>query len=483
MTGGSESMLLAILPEIGLLVLVGLVLTVDLIWAKERKGTLGWVTFIGLLVISIVTLIFVRPPEEAQLIFGGMLRFDEAGYIFRLIFIAGAALTALFALECDGLERGEFYILLLVSTFGMSLMASSSDLVMLYLAVETASIPLFVLAGFLVKEKKSVEAGIKYLLFGAMASAIMLYGFTLLYGFSGTTQIYDIAAQLLSNEIPALPMTTAILLVMIGFGFKASIAPFHFWAPDVYEGAPTPVTGFLSTASKAAGFAVLIRVLTVVFPDIASTWTLFLAVLATLSMFIGNYLALVQKNIKRMLAFSSISHAGYILLGLAAGSSFGISATIYYLIAYLVTNLAAFGVITIAGRTLGSDQISAYAGLSRRSPALALAMLVAILSLGGIPPFAGFIAKLLVFSAVIEANMVWLAFVGIFNAVIALYYYLNVLKVMYLFRSEDEDKPVPIAKPWKLALVICVLGIFVVGTIIAPWFSWAGAAATSFLGI
>lgn len=476
-------MLLAILPEIGLLVLAGLVLAVDLIWARKRKGTLGWLTFIGLLVITFVTLIFVKPPDEAQLIWGGMLRFDEAGYVFRLIFIAGAALTALFAMESDELGRGEFYILLLVSTFGMSLMASSTDLVMLYLAIETASIPLFVMAGFLVKEKKSVEAGIKYFLFGAMASALMLYGFTLLYGLSGTTQIYDMAAKLFSSEIPLLPMMAAMVLVLVGFGFKVSIAPFHFWAPDVYEGAPTPVAGFLSTASKAAGFAVMIRVLTVVFPEAASTWTLFLAVLATLSMFIGNYLALVQKNIKRLLAFSSIAHAGYILMGLAAGSTFGISGTVYYLIAYLVTNLAAFGIVTIAGRTLGSDEISAYAGLSRRSPALALAMLVALLSLGGIPPFAGFVAKLLVFTAAIEANMVWLAFVGIFNAIIALYYYLNVLKVIYLYRSEDEDKPVPVTKSWTLALVVCILGIIVVGTLIAPWFSWAGAAATSFMGI
>lgn len=478
-----NTMLLSILPEIGLLLLILLVLLVDLIWVRKSNGNLGWLTFVGLLVIVLLSLVFVPYPEEGALTWGGMLRFDGAGFVFRMLFLSGAAITVLFAMNHEKLgRRGEFYLLLLVSTLGMTLMASAADLIMLYLAIETTSIPLFVLAGFLVNEPKSVESGIKYLLFGAMASSVMLFGFSWLFGFSGTTQLYDLSAALSAGTAPTTAIITAVAMILVGFGFKISIAPLHFWAPDVYEGSPTPVAGFLSTASKAAGFAVLMRVFMVVFPDLVNTWSILLAVLATLSMVVGNFLALTQKNIKRLLAYSSIAQAGYILIGVAAGNSLGLQGTVYYLIAYLVTNLAAFGIVNIVGEAVGSDEIASYAGLSRRSPRLALAMLVAILSLGGIPPFAGFVGKLLVFKAAIEAEMVWLAFVGVANAVVGLYYYLTVLKVIYLYRSEDEEKKLPIHWNWTLALVVCMAGIIVVGTFIAPWFGWAGAASLSLVG-
>ncbi len=480
MNTDTGTLLLSILPEIGLLVLMALVLLLDVLWAKKTSG-LGWVVFTGLLLIILVSLLVVRFPEEGTLTWGGMLRFDAAGFVFRLLFLCGAALTVLLSVQhADFGKKGEYYLLLLVSTLGMSLMASAADLIMLYLAIEMTSIPLFVLAGFLVREPKSVEAGIKYLLFGAMTSAVMLFGFTWLYGFSGTTQLYELAAALQFVPLPS--VIAAVIMVLVGFGFKISAAPLHFWAPDVYEGAPTQVAGFLSTASKAAGFAVLMRVLLVVFPFHSTTWSLMLAILAVLSMFVGNLLALAQKNIKRLLAYSSIAQAGYILVGVAAASALGISGTIYYLIAYLVTNLAAFGIVAIVGRSIGSDEIASYAGLSRRSPQLALAMLIAVLSLGGIPPFAGFFGKLLVFTAAIQSHMVWLAVIGIANAVIGLYYYLNVLKVIYLYRSEDEEKPLPVFRNWALALGVCMLGIIVIGTLIAPWFGWAGEASLSLFG-
>ena len=475
------TLLLTILPEICLLVLMAVILVFDLTWANKRNFGLGWVAFIGLLVIILTSLLVNPLPKEGTLTWGGMLRFDSAGFIFRLLFLSGAALTVLLSIQHAELDKkGEYYLLLLVSTLGMCLMASAADLIMLYLAIETTSIPLFVLAGFLVREPKSVEAGIKYLLFGAMTSAVMLFGFSWLYGFSGTTQLYELAWAL--KSVPVLSVVAAVVMVLIGFGFKISAAPMHFWAPDVYEGAPTQVAGFLSTASKAAGFAVLMRVLLVVFPFHTATWSLMLAVLAVLSMFVGNLLALAQKNIKRLLAYSSIAQAGYILVGVAAGSALGISGTVYYLIAYLVTNLAAFGIISIVGRTIGSDEIASYAGLSRRSPAMALAMLVAILSLGGIPPFAGFFGKLLVFTAAIQSQMVWLAVIGITNAVIGLYYYLNVLKVIYLYRSEDEEKPLPVFRNWAMALSVCMIGIVLIGTLMAPWFGWASEASLSLFG-
>lgn len=470
-------MILAILPEIGLVILAAMMLALDLLWRDERVQRLAWFTTAGLALLMAVSILYARPGEEPLLIWGGMLRLDMTGFVFRMMFLTAAALTSLFATQYETLSRrGEFYVLLLVSTLGMSLMASAADLIMLYLAIETTSIPLYVLAGFVIGDKRSVEAGIKYLLFGAMASAVMLYGLSLLFGFTGTTQLYDLAARLVTGQVPQLLVYGIIVLLLVGFGFKVSAVPFHFWAPDVYEGGPTPVAGFLSTASKAAGFAVVLRVLQVAFPDQTAFWTTVIAVLATLSMLLGNYLALAQKSVKRLLAYSSIAQAGYMLIGVAAGSPLGTTGAIYYLMAYLVTNLAAFGIVTIVEGMVGSDELQAFSGLSRRAPGLALAMLVAMLSLGGIPPFAGFFAKLLVFASAVEANLIWLVLVGIFNAVIGLYYYLVVLKVIYLGRAEDESPIRGIKLTWRLALVVSIIGILVLGFWYAPWFQWAQGA-------
>lgn len=483
MMGEIGRMILAIIPEFGLLLLVVVILVLDLSQRKDIKKALGWVVLAGLAVVAALSVALAMPGAKPLLLWGGMLRLDGAGFVFRMVFLMGAAITTLFAIENEDLgQRGEFYILLLISTMGMSLMASSADLIMLYLAIETTSIPLYVLAGFLKGDSKSVEAGIKYLLFGAMTSAVMLYGFSLLYGFTGTTQIYKLAEMIGTGAIPLAAVIAAIILVFVGFSFKISAVPFHFWAPDVYEGSPTPVAGFLSTASKAAGFVVLMRVIMAVFPAFSPFWMVLVAILASASMLIGNFLALAQKNIKRLLAYSSIAQAGYILIGVAVNSQFGTSGAIYYLMAYLLTNLAVFGVVTIVGRITGSDEITSYAGLSRRSPALALAMLVGLLSLGGIPPFAGFFGKLLVFGAAIQnPNTVWLALLGIFNSVIGLYYYLNVLKVIYLHRSENEEKPLQIGLAWAVALGMCILGVILLGTLMAPWYDWSLKAAAALL--
>jgi NADH-quinone oxidoreductase subunit N len=274
-----------------------------------------------------------------------------------------------------------------------------------------------------------------------------------------------------------------LLLVLVGFGFKISAVPLHFWAPDVYEGAPTPIAGFLSTASKAAGFAVLMRVLLAVFKTdpalspMALPWPAIIAAISVATMTLGNTLALAQRNIKRMLAYSSIAHAGYALIGLVAVSNLGITSVVFYLVAYVITNLAAFGVVAAFGRVVGSDEIAAYAGMSRRSPWLALALMVAFLSLAGMPPFGGFVVKFAVFASAVQANQVWLAFVGVLNSIVGLYYYLTVLKVVYLYRSEDEDKPLPISKSYTTALIVLTLGIILIGTVFAPWFSVSNTAA------
>ena len=482
MTVPLGDMLLKILPELGLLVLAAVLLTLDLLWRSRRCRYLGWIAAGGGAAVILLSLLFARPGPEPLLLWGGMMRLDSTGFVFRMLFVTGMAITALFATENEGIcEHGEFFTLLVISTLGMTLMASAVDLIMIYLAFESASIPLYALAGFLIRDKKSVESGVKYLLFGAMTSAVMLYGFSLLYGFTGSTNLHEIGMQMSAGTLPmGLGVLTA-LLVAVGFAFKVSAAPLHFWAPDVYEGAPTSVAGFLSTASKAAGFAVLLRIMLVVYPALSGLWTALIAALAVASMVVGNLQALNQKNIKRLLAYSSIAQAGTILIGAAAQSDFGVTATMYYLMAYLVTNLAAFGVVMVVGRAVGSDEIRAYAGLSRRSPGTALILLAVLLSLGGIPPFAGFIGKLLVFGAAVEANMAWLAVVGVINSIAALYYYLRVLKVVYLDRAENETHPLAMTPAWKAALVGCAVLVVVLGVLVSPFYTWASQAAASLL--
>jgi len=467
----------AILPEILLLALGILVLILDPFLKEGDRRNLGWLTGGGSLVIVIVSLLVARPGNPTM-VFGGMLRYDWLGFFFKMLFIFSAAVTALFMMDVDKLNRrGEAYLLLLTATLGMNLMASAADLVMLYLAIETTSIPLYILAGFLLSDDRSTEAGFKYLLFGALTSTVMLYGFSLLFGFSGTSSIYHLATKFTTGQINEVVTLGLVLLIIVGLGFKVALVPFHFWAPDVYHGSPTPVAGFLSTASKAAGFAVLMRFFLVAFPDIAVSWASILAVLATITMTLGNLLALAQKNIKRMLAYSSIAHAGYAMIGVVAISPLGVTSTVFYLSAYILTNLAAFGIVVAFGRVTGSDEISAYAGMSRRSPGLALMLLVAFLSLAGMPPFGGFVAKIFVFTAAIQSGMVWLAAVGVINSIFGLYYYLTVLKVVYLYRSEDEEKPLPISRPYGIALAVLTIGILLIGTIFAPWFGLSGAAA------
>ncbi|MBE3067987.1 MAG: NADH-quinone oxidoreductase subunit N, partial [Chloroflexi bacterium] len=468
-----------ILPEVILLTLSVLVLILDPFLKKDanRRSFLGMFTAAGLLVTLILSLFFARPAEPS-LVFGGMVRFDWLGFLFKMFFVFAAAVTALFFMDTDKLnQRAEAYLLLLATTIGMCLMSSSADLVMLYLAIETTSIPLYILAGFLTGDDKSTEAGFKYLLFGALTSAVLLYGFSLIYGFAGTTNLYDLSIHFSNFDLLAVGIT---FLVLAGLAFKVSLFPFHFWAPDVYEGAPTPVAGFLSTASKAAGFAVILRLLTAVFPVISTDWSMILAVLATLTMTVGNLIALAQKNIKRLLAYSSIAHAGYAMIGVVAFSQFGVASAVFYLIAYILTNLLAFGIVGIVGHVTDSDDFSAYVGLSRRNSGLGLAAMVAFLSLAGMPPFGGFVAKFFVFTAAIQNGWIWLAVVGVLNSIFGLYYYLNILKYIYLYRMENQDEdqhPLPVSRPVAIALVALVIGVLLIGTLFGPWFGFANHAA------
>jgi NADH-quinone oxidoreductase subunit N len=474
-----------LLPEIILVILAGLILLLDILWRGRESSGLGWFTAFGLAVTALVSIFVTRPLETPQLIFGGMLRLDWGIYVFRLVFLFGGFITVLIATDRPSANYGEFCALLVFAIVGMDLMASSANLVMLYLAIEMTSLPLYILAGVRVLDQKSVEAGIKYLLYGAMASAVMLYGFSLLWGFTGSANLYDIAKVFQGAGFSSAGLVGAALLVTVGFGFKVSAVPFHFWAPDVYEGAPTPVAGFLSTASKAAGFAVLMRFFLAVFPGVTSFWMPLVGLLATASMIVGNFLALTQRNLKRLLAYSSIAQAGYMLVGLAANNEFGFSGVVYYLTSYLVTNLAAFGIVWMVGRETGSDDLDAYAGLGTRNPVMALAMLAALLSLGGIPPLSGFFGKLLVFGAAVKAGLqgqawlIGLAFVGVLTSVVGLYYYLNVMKILY--KPGSSEQALAITPAWRAALVLCIALMFVLGIIFAPWYGWSSAAAAGFL--
>lgn len=467
-----------LIPEIILILLIPAVMLLDLRWKESRRRELGLAAAIGQFLALGTMFIFSMPT--GQQMFGGVIRDDMASFIFRAIFIFAGAMTSLLSMDVEGLGRkGEYYAVLIGAVIGLNFMASASDLIMLYLAIETASIGLYILAGFLRDDEKSTESGMKYFLFGAMTSTIMLYGFSLLFGYTGETNLYKIGAAI--HNVPPMAAIVITILITVGVGFKVALVPFHFWTPDVYEGAPTPVTAFLSVASKSAGFAVLIRLFMIALDQNVTGWYPMLAAMAALTMTVGNFLALPQRNIKRLLAYSSIAHAGYAMLGIVALSAdhSGLAATMFYLVAYVFTNLAAFGVVILFARSAGSDEIADYAGLSRRSPYLALAMLIAFLSLGGMPPLAGFIGKFFVFAAAVKSDNIWLAFVGVVNSIIGLYYYLIVLKVVYVKPAPEGAKAIDVPRPYVFALGVLCAAIILAGTVATPWYNWAVNAAGS----
>jgi NADH-quinone oxidoreductase subunit N len=474
----------SILPETLILILGILVLVVEPFWKEEQRRNVGWLTAGGLFVAMLISFLFGQPGDPTTTL-GGMIRFDWLGFFFKMLFMFAGAATALLFMDNDKVgHRGEAYLLLLASLLGMNLMAVSVNLVMLYLSIETTSIPLYVLSGFMLGDSKYTEAGFKYLLFGALTSTIMLYGFSLVFGFTGTTDVYKLAGMFGTGVLPTVAALGVLALILVGLGFKVSIVPFHFWAPDVYEGSPTPVAGFLSTASKAAGFAVVVRLFFAIFPDatvpMAHNWAMTIAILSAVTMTVGNLLALPQTNLKRLIAFSSIAHAGYAMIGVVALSQLGAASVVFYLAAYIATNLLAFGIIMAFSRVTGLDDLKDYSGMSRRNPALALLMLAAFLSLAGMPPFGGFVAKVFVFAAGIQAGYVWLVVVGILNSIIGVYYYLNAMKYVYLYRMPEQDEEnhlIPLTRPYVIALAVLALGVILIGTVFAPWFSWSNAAA------
>ena len=450
-------------PELSLAAIALALILLDLF--VSRKSLLAGFAVIGLFIPVILGVILwadldASSTDQMRGVFG-TLAVDKFSLFFKFLLAAAAGLVIL--MSAGYVQRirnfqGEFYALILLSTSGMMLLASATELISIYVALELTALPSAALAAFL-RDGRSAESGMKFLILSAISSAILLYGMVFIYGFTGTTsiegiaqRIQDMAAAGALNPQAAFGDSGALLfgiiLLISGFGFKISSVPFQFWAPDVYEGAPTPVTAFLSVASKAAGFAVILRLFYVSFPleALSDNWAAIFAVLSVVSMTFGNLVAIRQNNIKRMLAYSTIAHAGYVMVGLAAfatraqGGSVdaGASATLFYLGGYVATNLLAFGAIIAVSNRIDSDKIDDYAGMARRSPALAAAIAFAMISLTGIPPTIGFMSKVYLFGAAVNANLEWLAVAGMVNSVISAYYYLRVVKVMYL-REPSED--------------------------------------------
>ncbi len=470
-----------LLPQIFLFLWAIFIFILDLA-RKEKKHNLSYVALLGI----VITIILVLTSQKGEL-FGRMFQADSFSAFFNLIFLLTGFLTIASSVEFTKKipsHKGEYFGLILLSMVGMMFLASSGELLTLYVSLELTTIPLYVLASYRKDELKSTEAGLKYLILGGISSALLLYGISLIYGLTGTTFLTEVKTTLIvrflsTGEIgPALVL--GLIFMIAGFGFKLALVPFHMWVPDVYEGAPTPITAFLSVASKAAGIAAFLRVFFGSFLLFQMDWVLLMAVLASLAMIIGNIIALLQTNIKRMLAYSSIAQIGYILLGVVAATSRGVSSVAFYTFVYLFANMGAFITAIAFSNQTRSDQIKDYAGLSRRSPALAAMMAVFMLSLVGIPPLAGFIGKYYLFSAAIEQGYIWLVVIAILTSVISLYYYLGVVKQMY-FQTSTEENPIATGAALKTALIICVIGVLLFGIYPNIFLDFANQAASVFL--
>ncbi|MGE5753318.1 MAG: NADH-quinone oxidoreductase subunit N [Deltaproteobacteria bacterium] len=459
--------LYSILPETVVVATAIFVLFVDLVLPEENKRILCGVGIAGI-ALSLFA-VFAMGPSRIQG-FSGMVVHDGLGAFFEIVILCACALTLLMATgysEWEGTHKGEFYSLLLLSTSGMMFMAKGTDLMTIFLGLETLSIPIYVLVGFHRHRMSSIEGALKYFLLGAFASGFFLYGVALMYAATGTTKLPVLASMLLDARLAANPLFLGgIGLLLVGLAFKVSLVPFHMWTPDAYEGAPTVITAFMSAAVKAAAFAALIRVALLTFGGLQPAMWKVLWVLAVLTMTVGNLSALLQDNVKRMLAYSSIAHAGYILVGVVSGDVLGSQASLFYLLVYAFMNIGAFGVVMlIAQKEEEGYDIRHLAGIGFRYPALAGLLTLFLVSLGGIPPTAGFVGKFYLFSAAVKNGYIWLAVLGVLNSAVSIYYYLRLVVYMYMVPAEGEvPAPRPPRVAFSLALfaaaaVVLVLGI------------------------
>ena len=468
----------AILPVIVLSVFGIAVMVAEPFVSEPKKTTLGWLAFAGT-----ITAMFSLIPMAANRgqWYSNLWIVDDYDIFLSFVFLLIAAITILTSVDYLRRERmnhPEFYALLLFATAGMLMMAGSNELVMVFLGLEILSIATYVMAGFRRTDLKSNESALKYFLLGSFSSAFFLYGVALIFGATGSTNLIGIADSLRSSEVQISLVELSAALMLIALCFKVAAAPFHIWTPDVYEGAPTPVTGFMSVGPKAAGFAVLFRVFLTALPSIQERWASAIWLVAALTMVLGNVIAVVQPNIKRMLAYSSIAHAGYVAVAFAATSDRGVSAALFYLLSYSLMNLGAFAIVTIIGRSEDKlVNLTDYAGLGAKRPGMAAVLSLFLLSLAGVPGTAGFAGKFFIFRAALESGLLWLSIIGVITTVVSFYYYLSVIVQMYMREPSEEFSDVSIPGSLKLALFLSAVATLYLGILPTRVLDWAATAA------
>ena len=457
-----------ILPEIFLSVRAMALLLLNVFVSSGQKTYLAYISFFGIVAAAVLVGMGWGNHVES---FSGSVVLDNFATFFKITFLIAAGLTVLITdsyMEREECNHGELYPLILFAVVGMMLMASGTDFMVIFLGLEIMSVVLYVLAGFNRANKKSNEAGLKYFLLGAFSTGFMLYGMALIYGATGTTRLSAIAeiAGQMTHPSGNILLLVGMLLTMTGFAFKIAAAPFHMWTPDVYEGAPTPITAFMSAAPKAAGFAALMRIFLVALPTLQVEWSQVLWVLAVLTMTVGNITALRQDNIKRVLAYSSIAHAGYALVGFTAGNGTGSAGILFYMLSYAFMNIGAFAIIILVakkGETNGN--VMDFAGLGFKRPLLAVAMTIFLFSLAGVPPAAGFIGKFYLFAGAIQEGYIWLAVIGVLNSAVSAYYYLRIMVYMYMKEPTENFEWVNVSAPVALAVIIAVAGTLIPGIV------------------
>ncbi len=477
---GSDD-LLRFSPEIILTIAATLLMVLDPFFAKRSPRLFGHLSIAAFIAALFAAVAANSVPGPA---YSNLLIVDSFGTFFRILVICIGILAVLASyryLAREKAETSEFHALLLFSVMGQCVMVIANDLIMIFIGLEISSIATYVLAGYLRDDKRNNEAALKYFLLGSFATAFLLYGVALVYGISGTTKLDEIRQVLSAPGSDAFAMVSvAAALMFVGLAFKVSGAPFQVWAPDVYQGAPAPVSAFMATGPKAAAFAIFLRIFMTAFQNISGGWEPLIWISALLSMTIGNFAALTQTNLKRMLAYSSIAHAGYILVALAARSELGTAAAMFYLAAYALMNIGAFAVVIhISGKGERNLKIDDLAGLARRQPVTAAMMTIFLLSLIGVPLTGGFLGKFYIFRAALDSNLIWLSVLGLLNSAVAAYYYLRLLVVMYMYEpGEVSNNLEPLTFGLRAALTLSAIGIFVLGVLPGAVAEFARRSAT-----
>jgi len=472
-----------LIPALPELLIVGFAVALLLLGVIKKENTGGGITALAIIGLGLAALLVVGGPSTRTLTFGGMFVVDAFGVYSKLLVLLASAVTLAMSrtwLKAEGLDHPEYPVLVLFATLGMMLMISANNFMALYLGLELQSLALYVLAASQRDSARATEAGLKYFVLGSLASGMLLYGVSLVYGFAGTTG-FDALAKALAGEAPV-GATVGMVFILAGLAFKISAAPFHMWAPDVYEGAPTPVTAFFAVAPKIAAFSLLLRVLTGPFGSMAEQWQQVIVFVSIASMIVGAFAAIMQSNIKRLMAYSSIGHVGFALIGLAAGGADGVGSVLIYLSIYLAMNAGAFAIIlAMRQKNRALEGIDDLAGLSKTHPMMALSMAILMWSMAGIPPFAGFWSKWMVFSVAIDKGLIALSVIGVLTSVVSAFYYLRVIKVMYFDEPADGlDRAV--AAPVGLVIGLATLAVLLFNLVPAGLFSSASTAAASLFG-